>query len=256
MKFKEIMLFCLATLLIVSLFIGVNGLYTVKPGVSALHLRFKKIVHCRTEGGLYFKVPFIDEIIDVPTYIQKTHIETTALSKDLQAIEIGITVNYRYLNEVELYKNTLGHAEDIIIIPFCHETIKAIVALYTAEELIHHRHKAKEGIHRDLTTKLKPHYIEFIEVNFSHADFSKEFILAVEGKQIALQESMRSKHVTEAIREKSNQQKIIADADAYSQNIKKASLTPELVQLKAIEKWNGILPTMMNGAVPFINVTK
>jgi regulator of protease activity HflC (stomatin/prohibitin superfamily) len=35
------------------------------------------------------------------------------------------------------------------------------------------------------------------------------------------------------------------------------SLTPTLVQYKALEKWNGILPTMTgSNAIPFINVTK
>jgi len=199
-------------------------------------------------------MPFIDSVIEMPNGIRKTSIETSALSKDLQAISIGIDVNYRYINEEELYKATRGRAEEIVLIPFCHESIKSIIARYTAEDLIQNRHEAKERIYNDLKTRLRPHFIDFIEVNFSHADFSEEFIRAVESKQIALQESMKAKNLTEMIKETSLQTKLIADADAYAQQVKKQSATKELAQLKAIEKWDGTLPRVVSGAIPFLDV--
>jgi regulator of protease activity HflC (stomatin/prohibitin superfamily) len=188
----------------------------------------------------------------VPNGIQMANIESGALSKDLQAISIGIEVNYKYINEVELYKATRGRAEEIILYPFCHESIKAVIARYTAEQLIHNRHEAKEQMYNDLKDRLRPHYIEFIEVNFSHADFSPAFIHAVEEKQIANQEAMTAKNLTEKVREQSVQTKLIADAEAYSQQVKKQSATKELAQLKAIEKWDGVLPKYVNGPMPFI----
>jgi regulator of protease activity HflC (stomatin/prohibitin superfamily) len=230
--------------------------YIVQPGYTAIHTRLGHIVKMEREGGIYFKMPLVDKIVMMFNGIQKAEIETSALSKDLQAISIGIDVNYRYTNEIDLYKSTLGHAEEIIIIPFCHESIKSIIARYTAEELIQHRHEAKEAIYKDLKERLKPHYIDFIEVNFSHADFSHDFIKSVEDKQIALQRSMMAKNVTESVKEQASQQRLIADAEAYSQQVKKASITKELAQLKAIEKWDGVLPKMMNGAVPFISLSE
>ena len=50
-------------------------------------------------------------------------------------------------------------------------------------------------------------------------------------------------------------QKIKADAEAYFNKTVAASITPEYVQYRALEKWNGELPQMMGtGAVPFVNV--
>ena len=210
--------------------------YILNPGFTALHLRLGNIKYVNKEGGMYFKYPLIDTIIEMPNGIRRAAIETSALSKDLQAISIGIDVNYRYVNEVELYKATRGEPESIILIPFCHESIKAIISRYTAEDLIQNRHEAKDKIYHDLKERLKPHYIEFIEVNFSHADFSPEFIKAVENKQIAHQESMMAKNLTEKVREKAIQTKLTADAEAYAQQVKKQSATKELAQLKAIEK--------------------
>ena len=49
--------------------------------------------------------------------------------------------------------------------------------------------------------------------------------------------------------------KLSADAEAYFNKTVAASITPEFVQYKALEKWNGELPQMMGtGAVPFVNV--
>jgi len=228
--------------------------YQLDPGITGLHLRFGRIINVNREGGIYFKMPLIDSVIEMPNGIQKCSIETSALSKDLQAISIGIDVNYRYINEVELYKATRGEPEKVILKPFCHESIKAIIAQYTAEDLIQNRHEAKEKIYVDLKSRLKPHYIDFVEVNFAHADFSSEFIHAVESKQIALQESMKAKNLTEKVRETALQTKLIADAEAYAQQIKKQSATRELAQLKAIEKWDGVLPRVVSGAIPFIDL--
>lgn len=230
--------------------------YVVEPGWTALQIRMGKIIAARKDGGIYFKLPFVDKISWMSNRIQKASIETSALSKDLQSISIGMDVNYRYTNEIELYKATLGHPEEIILFPFCHETIKAVIAQYTAEGLITNRHQAKNMIYADLKERLRPHFIEFIEVNFSHADFSANFIKAVEDKQIAQQEAMAAKNVTERVRERAVQLKLEADAEAYAQQVKKQSVTKELNELKAIEKWDGHLPQVITGQIPFININK
>ena len=53
----------------------------------------------------------------------------------------------------------------------------------------------------------------------------------------------------------------IAQAKAEALRLRKADITPELVKLrqieafmKAIEKWDGHLPKVTSGAVPFIDV--
>jgi regulator of protease activity HflC (stomatin/prohibitin superfamily) len=253
---KQLIQITFIVLLTIAAMFAIQSFYVVNPGITALHLRFGKIIDVQKEGGIYFKMPIIDSVIEMPNGIRKTSIETSALSKDLQAISIGIDVNYRYINEEELYKATRGRAEEIVLIPFCHESIKSMIARYTAEDLIQNRHEAKEKIYNDLKTRLRPHYIDFIEVNFSHADFSEDFIKAVESKQIALQESMKAKNLTEKIKETAMQTKLIADADAYAQQVKKMSATKELAQLKAIEKWDGVLPRVISGSVPFIDVAR
>lgn len=253
---KELKLIVGGILCMALLSVVYKSYYVVDPGWTALQIRMGRIVASHKEGGVYFKWPFVDEIAWMSNRIQKGSIETSALSKDLQSISIGIDVNYRYTNEIDLYKSTLGNPEEIILFPFCHETIKAVIAQYTAEGLITNRHQAKSMIYEDLKERLRPHFIEFIEVNFSHADFSPNFIKAVEDKQIAQQEAMAAKNTTERVRERAVQVKLEADAEAYAQQVKKQSVTKELNELKAIEKWDGHLPQVITGQIPFINLNK
>ncbi len=50
--------------------------------------------------------------------------------------------------------------------------------------------------------------------------------------------------------------KVVAEAQGQAQanTLKQKTLTPELIQWAAIEKWDGKLPNVSGGAIPFINV--
>ncbi|MCL4361600.1 prohibitin family protein [Candidatus Dependentiae bacterium] len=235
--------------------------YIVEPGQTALHLRLGRFVQAHEVSGCYFKMPAIDSVIYINNRICKTVIETTALSKDLQFVSIGVAINYKINNAIELYKTVGTDFEKVIIDPFAQESIKAVVAKYTAEDLIQFRHDAKEKVYSELKSRLLPLNITLIDFNFVHSDFSPDFIKAVEEKQIAEQSAKTAKNLTEKVKEEVIQTRSRADAEAYSLKIKKESVTAELIALKkaealikAIEKWDGKLPHVSGGNTPFINL--
>lgn len=166
-----------------------QGFYIVNPGYTALHLRLGQIINSHISSGCYYKFPFIDEIIYINNRICKSVIETTALSKDLQFVSIGVAINYKINNAIKLYENVGIDFERVIIDPFAQESIKAVVAKYTAEDLIQYRHDAKDKVYLELKERLSKLDIELIDFNFVHSDFSADFIKAVEEKQIAEQSS-------------------------------------------------------------------
>ena len=49
---------------------------------------------------------------------------------------------------------------------------------------------------------------------------------------------------------------VVAQGQAKANDALSRSISPILVQYKGIEKWNGILPQVSGGAVPFINLNK
>ena len=244
----------ISPLLLISILLAIaNSYYIVNLGEVAIHLRLGRVISQDTVSGIYFKVPLIDTVSKLNVQIQKCIIETESLSKDLQSVSIGVALNYKIEDAINLYREVGVNFEQIIINPLAQESIKAIVARYTAEELIQERHQAKDQVLQDIKDRLVHRYIKLIDFNFIHIDFHKEFMKAVEDKQIAQQAAMTEKNLTEKVKQKIIQQKSLADAEAYSLNVVKQNITPEIIELKKIEKWNGVLPTYMGGATPLIS---
>jgi prohibitin 2 len=235
--------------------------YTVNPGYTAIQLRLGKVIEIRNVSGFYFKIPFIDNVIQINTQINKAAIETTGMSRDLQTVSVGMVINYRISNVLKLYEEIGTNFERVIIDPFTQESVKAVIAKFTAEDLIQSRHEAKEKVIQELQDRLAPRYLQLVDFNFIHLDFSPDFIKAVEDKQIAEQSAKTSKNLTAKVQEEALQSRTRAEAEAFALRVKKEAVTKELIalqqveiQLKAIEKWNGVLPRVNGGAMPFLSL--
>ena len=237
------------------IFLAFSGSYfQVDPGFTAMHLRMGAFVRACPESGLYFKFPLIDSIIYINNRICKAVIETSALSRDLQTVHTEVAINYRIRDAIALYKSVGTNFEKIILNPYAQESIKAIEARYTAEDLIRLRDKAREEVFNELRSRLDPIFISLIDFNFVHLDFTDGFIHAVEEKQIAEQLAKTAHNNTERTKELALQTKIEADAEAYSLNVKKTCTTPEIIALKKIEKWDGRLPNVYGSSLPMLSL--
>jgi regulator of protease activity HflC (stomatin/prohibitin superfamily) len=99
------------------------------------------------------------------------------------------------------------------------------------------------------------------DINIKEFAFSDEFNKAIESKQTAEQNALRAKRDLERIKIEAEQKVAQAGAEAEALRLKKQEVTPELIQLKqievqekALEKWDGRLPSVTGGATPFIDV--
>ncbi len=100
---------------------------------------------------------------------------------------------------------------------------------------------------------------DFNIVNFQ---FSEEFDKAIEAKVTAEQLKLKAATDLERIRIEADQKIAQAQAEATALNLQKLEITPDLVRLREIEvqreavnKWNGELPQVTGGAMPFIDIT-
>lgn len=264
---RESSLIYLLPILFITLLIGIGitltSFYIVKPGHAAIHLRLGSIIATNEKEGYYFKMPLIDSVTFFSTRIQKSTIETKALSKDLQELFVQMAVNYKIDNVAQLFREVGPKFEEVIIDPFVQESVKAVVAKFDAESLIQKRHEAKELVINELASRLGSKYLHLVDFNFIQLHFSDEFIKAVEAKQIAEQDAKRAENMTKQVNEEAKQTRSRAEAEAYSLKVKRESATAELIklksveaQMKAIEKWDGRLPNVTSGAVPFLNLEK
>ena len=99
---------------------------------------------------------------------------------------------------------------------------------------------------------------DFSITNFA---FSRNFSAAIEAKQEAEQLALKAKRDLERVQVEAQQKVALAQAEAESLRLQKQEITPDLIKLReievqrqAIDKWDGHLPNVNGGAVPFLNV--
>jgi regulator of protease activity HflC (stomatin/prohibitin superfamily) len=83
--------------LVVCLFVvaitSFSSFYTINQGDRGVVLRFSKIVDT-TQPGLHFKWPIIETVEKISVRTHKVEIQTDTYSKDIQAANVKLSVNY------------------------------------------------------------------------------------------------------------------------------------------------------------------
>jgi len=213
--------------------------------------------------GFHLRVPIVQKVDLVDVRIQKSETEAAAASRDLQTVNSKIAVNYHvdpaYVGS--LYQTVGKNYGSTIIAPAVQETVKAITAKYTAEELIAKRQDVSAEVKALLASRLQPYGIAVDSYNIVNFDFSQEFNRAIEAKQTAEQLALKAKRDLERVKIEAEQKVAQAKAEAEALRIQREQVTPELLRLReievqrmAVEKWDGKMPQVAGGALPFVQV--
>ncbi len=212
--------------------------------------------------GLHIINPFTTNVIKMDIAVQKESADSGAASKDLQSVTTQVSLNYKLdpAKIVDVYRAFENDHVVRIIQPAIQEAVKSATAKYTAEELITKRDEVKGIIYLDLKNRLASNNIIATEVLITNFDFSPSFNQAVEAKVKAEQDALASKNKLEQTKYEAEQKVVSATAEAESIRIQAEAVQSQggadYVKLKAIEKWNGDVPTTMvpNATVPFIDL--
>ncbi len=208
------------------------------------------------DEGIRFKTPFIEDVIPVDVKIKKAETAATASTKDLQTVSSTIALNYHVdPGQVNTVYQEIGiFFKERVIDPAVQEAVKAVSAQYTAEELITRREVVKDEIKASLTQRLLNFNMIVDEFNIVDFAFSNNFNTAIEAKQMAEQQALKAQRDLERIRIEAEQKIASAEAEAESQRLQRATITPTLLQLRAIEKWDGHFPQVIGQSMPFIDL--
>lgn len=210
--------------------------------------------------GLHYRTPIYTHIVKMNVQVQAVSVEASAASKDLNNVATVLTLNFHVDPDRVglLYQNIGTDYPNKVIAPALQEAIKATTAKYTAEELITKREAVKSDALVVLRERLAKSYIIVDDLSITNFDFSASFNAAIEAKVTAEQDALASKNKLEQVKYEAQQQIETAKASAESIKIQAQALAQnqELVKLKAVEKWNGVLPQyMMGNATPFIDLS-
>lgn len=261
MKYTKLIGGGLIALLVLLLFF--SSVTTVESGYRGVLLQLGAVKPTILTEGFHFKVPFIQSVQPMEVRVQKEESSQSAASKDLQIVTTKVAVNYSVdpMAVNKLYQEIGLDYRSRIVDPAIAESLKAVTAQYTAEELISKRPAVSEQVKEMLAKKLTKYYMKLEDINIKEFAFSEEFNKAIEAKQTAEQNALKANRDLERVKIEAEQQITQASAEAKSLKLKKQEVTPELVQLKqievqekALEKWDGHLPTVTGGATPFIDL--
>lgn len=253
-------------LLIVLLTLGVSASFGQVPaGSRGVVLRFGAPTGVIKGEGLYMVAPFINTVESMSVQVVAYDAIAEAASRDLQDVKAKVTLNYALdpAKVVTIYRELRHEYEDRIIKPAIQEAVKAATARFTAEELITRRPEVRDAIQQNLAQRLDRFGILMQAMSITDFNFSKSFNEAIEAKVTATQQVLKAERDLQRVRLEAQQQIEQAKAQAEALRIQKENVTPALVELRrieaqfrAIDKWNGVLPTYVAGPVPILDVFK
>lgn len=221
----------------------------VNAGERGVLLKFGAVQPIVLEEGIHPIIPIVQTVKRLSVRVQSQEITAEASSKDLQDVYTDVALNWHIVpEETYLIFQQIGEQDAIIqhiINPAVEEVLKAVMARYTAEEIITKRGQVKTGVDQALIERLRPYHIAVDDISLVHVHFSNRFSDAVEAKQVAEQEAKRAEFVALKAVKEAEARVNLARGEATAQQLLRDSLTPELLQRQAIEKWNGNLPLIV-----------
>lgn len=267
--------------LIVVIILAFSMIKTVPTGYTGILTTFGKVEPNTVSAGVHIIAPW-QKIVKLDNRTQKVSVETDTFSKDIQQVKVSLAVNFciDQATAQELYKTVGVNYYESVVLPRILENVKAVVAEYSAENLVAKRGELSDEILTRLTDDAAAYGINIISISVEDIDFTDEFTDAVERKQVATQNKLAAEteqaqktmeeqaaadRAVISAKAKAEQDVIAANAELEVTKIqaeaalyageKEAemnkriaeSLTPNLVKYYYIKQWEGVLPKTVLG---------
>ena len=254
-----------AVVVIAVVFVLGGALGTVGAGQRGVLLSFQAPTGEIKEEGLYYKIPFVEQVVLMSTQIQKYTAPARSSSKDLQVVTTEVTLNYQLnaASVTKIYTDLRQDYETRIIQPYIQEAVKSTTANYDAEELITQRPKVKDELQNLIAERVKPLGIDVVQLSITDFQFSPAFQDSIEAKVRAVQQALEAENALKRVEFEAEQAITRAKAEAEGLRLQKQQITAQLLELRQIEvqraavgKWNGVMPSVVTsgGPVPMLDV--
>lgn len=229
-----------------------SSFVTIGPGERGVLMTFGAVHQGVLTPGLHMKIPFVQSVKRMNVRIQKSETSETAASHDLQDVTTKVAVNWS-INPADaewVYQN-LGNEEllqEKVIGPIVSNAVKAVAAHYDAEQLVEQRDTVRDQVQQQVVTGLGAYKIRVQGVNITNFQFSPEYSTAIEQKQVAQQKALQAQYDLQRAEVQAKQAVAVAKGQADSQRLLQQTLTPQILENKWIDKWDGRQPQVVNGA--------
>ena len=220
--------------------------------------------------GLQWYNPWSTDIITFDNQQTPVESDISTPTHDQQRAHITAkaTVQLSRTGAAAMYRNVGADWANKIVPQLLRSVQVAEVGRQTALSLIQNQATVESNIRSRLAERLRARGITLTDFQVTGVKFSDEYMAAVEGKATAIQNAENERNKTAAIRERGEQTKIQANAEAEAMRVRAQALQANQnlieyerlnVQREAIRKWDGTVPSTVmgggqNAGVPFVNV--
>jgi prohibitin 1 len=147
--------------------------------------------------GTHFLIPLVQRPVIFDIRTKPREIPSITGTKDLQMVNIKLRVLWRPMEDElpKLYRELGTDFDERVLPSIGNEVLKSIVAQYNAEELLSKRAEISARVRDEMHNRARVFHLEFDDVSITHLTFGREFMNAIEAKQVASQEAERQQWV-------------------------------------------------------------
>lgn len=222
--------------------------------------------------GWVFYNPISTKIVEFPTFVQHKEYKKVedgvdesfvVNSKDGSEFHVSPLLNYSVKREkvpyiFSKYRVSLDEIEAGFLKTAIYDAFRVVANSYTADELISNREQFEIKVRKVLEDHLVPE--GFVLAQFtSNLVYPETFKKAIEAKNNAVQTALTAENQVKTAEAQAkikvataegNAQAMLtsAKAEAEANRLKQQTITPMLLQLEWINKWNGKLPETQIGS--------
>lgn len=230
MKNKRFLLF---VVVLIALFLGFNSTYSLKENEYGIRLQFNKIVAIDEHAGLYFKIPFIQNVRKVPKSIQLYDIRPSdVMTSDKKSMIADMYILWRVSNPTVYYQTlnaNVNNAKDRTGITV-YNSVKSVISSMTQDEIIEARgEKLTQTITADANPDIQKYGIEIVQAQLKSLDLPDDNKQAVYERMISERNNIAASYTAEG---ESKAKKIQNETDKQI-SLLKAQAEKKSAKLKA-----------------------
>merc|ERR1719503_236792 len=210
--------------------IGATGVFTVSQCLYNVDGGQRAVMFDQLRGGVrpdvsgegtHFLIPVVQRPIIFDVRTKPREIPSVTGTKDLQMVNIKLRVLWRpVIGDLPKLYRELGTDFDERVLPSIgNEVLKSVVAQYNAEELLSKRAEVSARIKSEMVKRARAFHLEFDDVAITHLTFGREFMNAIEAKQVASQEAERQQWVVRKAEQERQAVVIRAEGEAEAATI-------------------------------------
>jgi prohibitin 1 len=167
--------------------------------------------------GTHLMIPIVQRPIVIDIRTKPREIPSVTGTKDLQMVNIKMRVLWRPIVEElpRLYRELGTDFDERVLPSIGNEVLKAVVAQYNAEELLSKREEVSARVKLEMTKRARNFHLTLDDVAITHLTFGREFMKAIEAKQVASQEAERQQWVV--VRAEQERQAVVTRAEGEAE---------------------------------------